>query len=70
MLKQEPRDRPNVEDLLNPPQVTMRLQEKALRKNVQHMLRKEKEVKKKVDELRSLESEVDRREREIEEKER
>ena len=34
MLKQEPRERPNVEDLLNLPQVSMRLREKALRKNV------------------------------------
>lgn len=47
MLKPEPKDRPNVEDLLNLPHVSMKLREKALKKNVQHMKKKEDEVRKK-----------------------
>jgi NIMA (never in mitosis gene a)-related kinase len=47
MLKVEPKERPNVEDLLNLPHVSMRLREKALKKNMVHMKKKEEEVKKK-----------------------
>ena len=47
MLKPEPKERPNVEDLLNLPHVSMRLREKALKKNMLHMKKKEEEVKKK-----------------------
>lgn len=47
MLKLEPKERPNVEDLLNLPHVSMRLREKAHRKNMQHMRKKEEEVKRK-----------------------
>jgi NIMA (never in mitosis gene a)-related kinase len=39
--------RPNVEDLLNLPHVSMRLRERALKRNLQHMKRTEEEVKKK-----------------------
>ena len=70
MLKTEPKDRPNVEDLLNLPHVSMRLREKALKKNLQHMKRKEEEVGKKEVELTERETEVLRREQELEEKER
>lgn len=52
MLKVEPKERPNVEDLLNLPHVSMRLREKALKKNMIHMKKKEEEVKKKEQELR------------------
>jgi len=52
MLKIEPKERPNVEDLLNLPQVSMRLREKALKKNLLHMRKKEEEVKRKEEELR------------------
>ena len=47
MLQTEPKDRPNVEDLLNLPHVSMRLRERALKRNLQHMKRKEEEVLKK-----------------------
>ena len=47
MLKPEPKDRPNVEDLLNLPHVRMRLRERALKKNYYHMKKKEEEVVKK-----------------------
>ena len=47
MLQTEPKDRPNVEDLLNLPHVSMRLRERALNRNLQHMKRKEEEVLKK-----------------------
>lgn len=47
MLQTDPKDRPNVEDLLNLPHVSMRLRERALKRNLQHMKRKEEEVLKK-----------------------
>ena len=47
MLKPEPKDRPNVEDLLNLPHGSMRLRERALKKNYYHMKKKEEEVIKK-----------------------
>lgn len=37
MLKPEATDRPNVEDLLNLPNVSIRLRERALKRNLQHM---------------------------------
>lgn len=47
MLQVEAAERPNVEDLLNLPHVSMRLRERALKRNLQHMKRKEEEVIKK-----------------------
>jgi NIMA (never in mitosis gene a)-related kinase 2 len=70
MLKPEPKDRPNVEDLLNLPHVSMRLRERALKKNYYHMKKKEEEVVKKEQELLDREAELQRREKELEEKER
>lgn len=58
MLKTEPKDRPNVEDLLNLPHVSMRLREKALKKNHQHLKRKEDEVTKKEGDLADKESQL------------
>lgn len=37
MLKPDATDRPNVEDLLNLPNVSIRLRERALKRNLQHM---------------------------------
>jgi serine/threonine protein kinase len=47
MLKPEAKERPNVEDLLNLPHVSMRLRERALKRNMVHMKKKEEEVLKK-----------------------
>jgi hypothetical protein len=47
MLKVDPKQRPNVEDLLNLPHVSMKLRERALKKNISHMKKTEEEVKKK-----------------------
>jgi len=65
MLKVEPTDRPNVEDLLNLPHVSMRLRERALKRNLQHMKRKEEEVIKKEKKLLSKQAEVDLKEEEL-----
>ena len=40
MLKPEQKQRPNVEDLLNLPNVSIQLREKALKRNIQHMQKK------------------------------
>ena len=53
MLQVEPTGRPDVEDLLNLPNVSMRLRERALRRNLQHTKRKEEDVKRQEDKLRS-----------------
>ncbi len=55
MLKPEPKERPNVEDLLNLPHVSMRLRERALKKNYSHMKKKEEDVAKKELELKDRE---------------
>lgn len=47
ILKVDPAQRPNVEDLVNLPHVSMRLREKALKKNIASVKKKEEEVKKK-----------------------
>lgn len=70
MLKMEPNKRPNVEDLLNLPHVSMKLRERALKKNISHMKKTEEEVKKKEKQLKEKEEELDRREKELAEKER
>jgi hypothetical protein len=70
MLKAEPKQRPNVEDLLNLPHVSMRLRERALKRNLQHMKKKEEEVKKKESQLKEKEEELKQREINLDEKER
>lgn len=66
MLKVDPIERPNVEDLLNLPYVSMRLRDKALRKNMLHMRKKEEEVGKKEAECLERQSRVKDRELELE----
>lgn len=58
MLQVEPTERPNVEDLLNLPHVSMRLRERALKRNLQHMQRKQLEVIKKEQKLSQKQEEV------------
>jgi len=59
MLSVEPVDRPNVEDLLNLPNVSMRLRERALKRNLQHTKRKEEEVEKKERKVRHKQRDLD-----------
>ena len=68
MLKVEPTERPNVEDLLNLPHVSMRLRERALKRNLQHMKRKEEEVEKKEKKLLIKQTEIDLKEKELQER--
>lgn len=44
MLKPDPKDRPNVEDLLNLPNVSVRLRERALKRNIEHIKKKTVEI--------------------------
>ena len=61
MLQTEAKDRPNVEDLLNLPHVSMRLRERALKRNLQHMQKKQEEVEKKEQKYESKKSEIARK---------
>jgi hypothetical protein len=51
MLKPDPKERPNVEDLLNLPNVSVRLRERALKKNIEHMKKKQDEIEKREQDL-------------------
>lgn len=44
MLKSEPKQRPNVEDLLNLPRVSIRLRERALKRKKIHIEKKSEEI--------------------------
>jgi NIMA (never in mitosis gene a)-related kinase len=44
ILKPDPKDRPKVEDLLNLPNVSVRLRERALKRNIEHMKKKQQEI--------------------------
>jgi serine/threonine protein kinase len=70
MLKPDPKQRANVEDLLNVPHVSTILREKSLRQNVVTMKKREEEVKKKENFLKEKEEELNKREQELAEKER
>jgi NIMA (never in mitosis gene a)-related kinase len=70
MLKVNPKERPNVEDLLNLPYVSMRLREKALRNNIQHMRKKVEEMERKRAEAARLEKLIADKEKELSERER
>ena len=70
MLNVEPNKRPNVEDLLNLPAISMLLREKALKKNMSSVNKKHEEVKRKSKELKDKEEELKERERILEEKEK
>lgn len=70
MLKLDAKQRPNVEDLLNLPHVSMKLRERALKKNISHMKKTEEEVKKKEKMLKEKEEELNKREAALIEKER
>ena len=70
MLKVDPKHRPNVEDLLNLPHISMKLRERALKKNMTHLKKKEDDVRQKENQLRECEEELKRREMELEERER
>lgn len=69
MLQTEAHERPNVEDLLNLPHVSMRLRERALKRNLQHMRRKEEEVDKKEQKLAQKAREIAQKEKELKERE-
>lgn len=63
MLNVEPNKRPNVEDLLNLPNISMILREKALKKNIVSVKKKAEEVKKKTLKLQEKEEELNQREK-------
>lgn len=70
MLQVEPADRPDVEDLLNLPHVSMRLRERALKRNLQHTKRKEDEVKRQEEKLKTKREVIETKEKELDDRER
>ena len=69
MLQVEPAQRPDVEDLLNLPHVSMRLRERALKRNLQHTKRKEDDVRRQEDKLRVKQEHIEAKEKELDERE-
>ncbi len=65
MLKVDPKQRANVEDLLNLPHVSMILRDRSLQNQVTYMKKKEEEVKKKEALLKEKEEELNKRERDL-----
>jgi NIMA (never in mitosis gene a)-related kinase 2 len=69
MLKPEPKHRPNVEDLLNLPNVSIRLRERALKRNIEHMKKKNEEIELREQDMNKQERELQEREDALNEKE-
>ena len=70
MLKPEQKQRPNVEDLLNLPNVSVRLRERALKRNIQHMQKKQEEVDKREQDILKLEKQINNKEEQLNDKDR
>jgi serine/threonine protein kinase len=51
MISPDPKDRPSVEDLLNLPNISVRLREKALKKNMQQLQKQQQEIERKEKEM-------------------
>ncbi|CAG9316665.1 unnamed protein product [Blepharisma stoltei] len=69
MLCSEPSQRPDVEELLNLPQVSLRLREKRLREIQASIRKKEEELKKKEEEIKKIEDENAAKETELNDRE-
>lgn len=70
MLNVNPENRPSVEDLLNVPQVCLRLREKRIKENLAKIKLYEENLKRKEEELANKEKAMELREKEIESKEK
>jgi len=68
MLCVDPAHRPTVDDLLNLPQVSLRIREKRLKDNQTMLKKREEEIAAKEEELRELERKVASKEQELENK--
>jgi len=69
MLKPDQKQRPNVEDLLNLPNVSIRLRERALKRNIEHMKKKNEEIEQRESEINKQEKDLNDREQALLEKE-
>lgn len=69
MLSLDPNLRPSVEDLLNLPQISLRIREKKLRENQLALKKKEEELKKKEAEINAIEEENRLKRLELDERE-
>ena len=69
MLLQNSQDRPTVEDLMNMPQVSMRIREKKMQDTWTLIRKREEELRAKEDELKERERVLKEKERDIVEKE-
>lgn len=70
MLKPEQQDRPNVEDLLNLPNVSIRLRERALKRNIEHMKKRQTEIEDMEADIQKQELVIAKREEDLDQKER
>ena len=70
MLTVNPENRPSVEDLLNVPQVCLRLREKRIKENLAKIKLFEETLKRKEEEMLIKEKEIELKEKEIENKEK
>ena len=59
MIKKDPKERPSVEDLLNLPNVSIRLREKNMKKHMSQIDKVSKELEKKQKELDQKQRELD-----------
>lgn len=70
MIKTDPNERPNVEDLLNLPNVSIRLREKAQKNGQKQLSKKQLELEKKEQELKEFEMRLRDKEEQLNAQER
>ena len=70
MLKLEQDERPSIEQLVNQPQISLRLRERKIKEHYSMIKKKEEEIKKREIDVKSKEEQLLKREKELEMKEK